>query len=754
MVPGPTWGGTLLKRLFAVSIAVAIACLIPAGASAAPAASDSSLKILSAKAAKSGKSVQVRVQWDMRTRGAAKANKRFVLRILAHGERGRKSELGSLRTKTFGKAGTETVTVKTRAGLLRKSKRVTATATQQYDSPKDNDKRFERNAVAIRAIAGKGRGLKLKGCATSLLTPNSNHRNCTLYGAHLANAYLEGVNLRGANLEQGSLAGANLKTTNLMSANLIGTDLKGAVWPEGEQDPLTFPNQGPEILDLIASAQTSVDIVIYDFGGPNLVGQPSDPGALMKAVQRGVNVRVILNSGQQCKGTSPPQQAVCAGQTGLDPLYATEAALEWAKNNPAPGKTAGKYRVQFSSENYQITHQKSILIDTSNADGTARTANQMVPTSKIMVSTGNLQAYPVDWGLYSQCDEWDDPQKKTVCLRYEIINPFYLSNPAATCKDGTPASCKKEWAARDFAIEVTDPTLMERIAAVYAADQTCKNWNEAPIYQQLLNSNLPDTWANGTLLLEGSPFGVGYPPMGTGLGPFQDPFYGGSPNKFLQAQPQGNSRERQLALINSAQKTLIVYNEEMKDPEILNALAAAAATRGVDVRVIMSTGFGYPNGQAVPLVDKNFDFLTKYGVKVRVFDKDSPNGEIYIHAKAIVADGTNAFMGSENFGYSSMNFNRELGLMLTNDPSPTSEWLPSTQGVAAIVDTFERVDWVDPSSVPYVYSGAPVPAYPPGVKPYGYYGAYGGANMLCQDPDPADLYEPGLPNRSTPNPSS
>ncbi len=373
----------------------------------------------------------------------------------------------------------------------------------------------------------------------------------------------------------------------------------------------------------------------------------------------------------------------------------------------------------------------------------------MVPTSKIMVSTGNLQAYPVDWGLYSQCDEWDDPQKKTVCLRYEIINPFYLSNPAATCKDGTPASCKKEWAARDFAIEVTDPTLMERIAAVYAADQTCKNWNEAPIYQQLLNSNLPDTWANGTLLLEGSPFGVGYPPMGTGLGPFQDPFYGGSPNKFLQAQPQGNSRERQLALINSAQKTLIVYNEEMKDPEIVNALAAAATTRGVDVRVIMSAEFGYPNGERAPVPDKNFDFLTKYGVKVRVFDKDSPNGEIYIHAKAIVADGTNAFMGSENFGYSSMNFNRELGLMLTNDPNPTSEWLPSTQGVAAIMTAFDDPttgDWNSKYAVSYTPQ-KPSPPYPyPALAP-GY--GFGGANMLCLAPVGGNLYEPPLPNRSS-----
>ncbi|MFZ9668636.1 MAG: phospholipase D-like domain-containing protein [Solirubrobacterales bacterium] len=730
-----------MKRLFAVSIALAIACLIPAGASAAPTASDAGLKLLSAKAVKSGKGVQVRVRWDMKTRGAAKANKRFVLRILAHGERSRKSQLGSLRTSTFGKAGTETVTVKTNARLLRKAKRVTATATQQYDNPKDNDNRFERNVVAIRAVAGKGKGLKLRGCATTLITPGSSHKGCSLYGAHLANAYLQGVNLQGANLERGSLAGANLKTTNLKSANLIGTDLKGALWPEAEQSSLTFPDQGKQILDLIASAQTSVDIVIFDFGGPNLVGQPSDPGALMEAVQRGVNVRVILNSGQNCADTSPPQQSICAGKVGLDPLYATQAALEWAKNNPAPGKTAGKYRVQFSSENYQITHQKSILIDTSNPDGTARTADQMTSNSKIMVSTGNLQAYPVDWGLYNKCAQWHNPQKQDYCIQWEVINPSYLSNPAATCEDGTPATCKKEWAARDFAIEVTDPTLMERIAAVFAADQTCKNWNEAPIYQQLINSNLPDTWANGTLLLDGS----GYPPMGSGVPVDQDPFYGGSPNKFLQTQPQGNSRERQLAVIASATKSLRVYNEEMKDPDIANALVAAAQ-KGVDVRVVMSAAFA--NG--TPAQNPYYDFLTKYGVEVKLLDKDSPNGEIYIHAKAIVADGTDAFMGSENFGYSSMNYNRELGLMLTNDPSPTSEWLPSTQGIAAIINSFDLRDWVDPKAVSYSYSGKAVPAFPPGIAPLKAYGAFPGANMLCLDPAPGDLYLPGLPNRTTP----
>ncbi|MFM9053963.1 MAG: phospholipase D-like domain-containing protein, partial [Solirubrobacterales bacterium] len=700
-----------MKRLFAVTIAVAIACLIPAGASAAPKASDTGLKLLSAKAAKSGKSVQVKVKWDMKTRGAAKANKRFVLRILSHGQNSRKTELGVVRTKTFGKSGTETVRVKTKAGLLRKSKRVTATATQQYDSPKDNDRRFERNAVAIRALAGKGKGLKVKGCATTLITPGSSHKGCSLYGAHLANAYLKKVNLTGANLERGSLAGANLKTTNLKSANLIAVDLKGALWPDTEQSALTFPDDGQKIVDLIASAKTSVDIVIYDFGGPSLVGQPSEPGALMKAVQRGVDVRVILNSSQRCSGTDPDQQKECAGQTSLDPLYVTQAALRWAVENPVEGQLPGKFRVQFSSENYQVTHQKSILIDTANSDGTARTADQMTSNSKIMVSTGNLQAFPVDWGLSKICTKSvKQPDGSYLCLQY-VQNSDYLTNPAGLCKDGknppgTPASCSPEWAARDFAIVVTEPALMERIAAVFAADQTCKSWTEAPIYQQLLGTDMPDTWANGTLLLNGS----GYPQMGSGS---PGPFYGGDPdqvppqgpNPALQNQPQGNSRARQVSLMNSAQNSLIVYNEEMADPDMANALVAARQ-RGVDVRVVMASSFY----QGVPSQNSYFDFLAANGVKVSLLPKSATKGVDYIHAKAIVADGTRAFMGSENFGYASLNYTRELGLMLTTDPNPSSEWLPSVQGIAAIKTAFEA-DWTNANAVSYK-AQKPSPPYP------------------------------------------
>ena len=37
----------------------------------------------------------------------------------------------------------------------------------------------------------------------------------------------------------------------------------------------------------------------------------------------------------------------------------------------------------------------------------------------------------------------------------------------------------------------------------------------------------------------------------------------------------------------------------------------------------------------------------------------------YIHAKSIVVDGTAAYVGSENFTTSSLQYNRELGVIVT-----------------------------------------------------------------------------------------
>ena len=118
-----------------------------------------------------------------------------------------------------------------------------------------------------------------------------------------------------------------------------------------------------------------------------------------------------------------------------------------------------------------------------------------------------------------------------------------------------------------------------------------------------------------------------------------------------------NSQAALLALINGAKATLLVENEEMSETEIVSALEGAA-TRGVKVEVVMTASKSW---------DAEFTALEAAGVKVVTYDRNAP---LYIHAKVILADygaaGASVFIGSENFSYSSLTKNRELGL-ITSD---------------------------------------------------------------------------------------
>jgi phosphatidylserine/phosphatidylglycerophosphate/cardiolipin synthase-like enzyme len=110
-----------------------------------------------------------------------------------------------------------------------------------------------------------------------------------------------------------------------------------------------------------------------------------------------------------------------------------------------------------------------------------------------------------------------------------------------------------------------------------------------------------------------------------------------------------------LALIASARHSLLVESEEMDDSAVITALEAAAR-RGVDVEVVMT----YSSSWATALDD-----LAAAGVKVNTYASDAA---LYIHAKVVVADGSRAFVGSQNFSESSLDDNRELGI-ITGDPA-------------------------------------------------------------------------------------
>jgi cardiolipin synthase A/B len=141
-----------------------------------------------------------------------------------------------------------------------------------------------------------------------------------------------------------------------------------------------------------------------------------------------------------------------------------------------------------------------------------------------------------------------------------------------------------------------------------------------------------------------------------------------------------NSRTMLTNLINSAKISLILEEEEMLDSSMEQALVNAER-RGVTVQVILAAPSGSsndPNGPGIAV-------LKAGGVQVK------EDTQLYIHAKMIVADGSLAFVGSENFSTTSLDNNRELGVLLTN-----------AQIMSTLQQTFQS-DWAVSQTMSWEY---------------------------------------------------
>jgi phosphatidylserine/phosphatidylglycerophosphate/cardiolipin synthase-like enzyme len=112
-----------------------------------------------------------------------------------------------------------------------------------------------------------------------------------------------------------------------------------------------------------------------------------------------------------------------------------------------------------------------------------------------------------------------------------------------------------------------------------------------------------------------------------------------------------NARGQLLALVDGSRVSLDLYAEVLRDPEMLDALGDAAR-RGVRVRVIVSPSADFA---------AEMEALAASGVDIRL------SSSLYIHAKLIVADDKRAFVGSQNLSATSLDQNRELGIVV-DDP--------------------------------------------------------------------------------------
>src|ERR1700691_1955738 len=119
-----------------------------------------------------------------------------------------------------------------------------------------------------------------------------------------------------------------------------------------------------------------------------------------------------------------------------------------------------------------------------------------------------------------------------------------------------------------------------------------------------------------------------------------------------------NSQTALLALIDNAQHTLLVENEEMSDTAIVNALVSAAS-RGVLVQIAMTNDDNDYSSE--------FNKIVEAGGEIATY---AETASLYIHAKVILVDygspDAQVFIGSENFSNASLTENRELGLTISN----------------------------------------------------------------------------------------
>ena len=130
-----------------------------------------------------------------------------------------------------------------------------------------------------------------------------------------------------------------------------------------------------------------------------------------------------------------------------------------------------------------------------------------------------------------------------------------------------------------------------------------------------------------------------------------------------------NSKAKLLELIASTRHSLVLTTEELTDPDMICALQdVARSTARPFVRILLS---GDTDSNAAGV--KHLIGLGLWNLEIRIMpgQPSTPSltprqTPLYMHGKQVIADGAQAWLGSENLTNTSLLQNRELGYLFTD----------------------------------------------------------------------------------------
>lgn len=440
----------------------------------------------------------------------------------------------------------------------------------------------------------------------------------------------------------------------------------------------------------IRSARQSVDIVVYDLGAQDVL-RALQAARITLARNRPASpaIRVMVNP-----------QWFSASATAVQAAY-WQVMMTQLGVDPTTGRSAdGVVQFNYAASNFQITHQKTLVIDARRRDGSDYGRASALPASaKAIVATFNLQAYgwPSTWSG---------------------------STPGRNCPNNPRCSFAAN--TRDFGVVLHDRDQIFTIERVFSSDFHGPSPTESNLALGLNDPAETLVWSNGTLGIAAPPpdgFGnviafaadayPAFPGESAGSGFYPYP-YGAfvadalaAPGQVRAGTVAGNAKAVLLNLIGAAAKAaetgiaakLYIYNEEYADTDILAAINAAAAV-GVQVRVLMTFNAG--NGSAYQqLVTTARPDGSPVDAVVHLYPATS--SYMYLHAKMVYLDlpggrDDQVVLGSQNFSPTSLEQNRELGVRLSAAKGSLSR--PAS---AKLLSTFRR---------DYAYLGRDVPGCP------------------------------------------